>query len=195
MNYAKHLLAYLTLTIAVNGHAASLSLVPMDFMPSYIINGPNEIIITEPNPTLTFGLFADFSDETTLGGGYSIRWDTNAFELVSFTASGEGDASFTRDPTAQDGLLFDGAIGSFGGLPSDFLIGTVVFQMTTAAGGNYVISPLASTGTSGPWVSFDLPTQFIDVDYNAMRVRIIPIPGAIWFMVSGLMAVATFRRR
>lgn len=192
------LLSAMMVGLSVSASAASLSLVPVepaDGPPNFVVSGPDRIAFTGPGTTLTFDLLADFSDVPTIGGGFSITWDTSAFDFVSYTSANAGDPAFGMDPTLMDGILFDGAIGNFTPLSGTFLLGTIVVDMTTAMPGDYLISPIATTGIGGPWIDGNTFVDEIDVNYRAMTVTIIPVPAAVWFMLSGLAALFGFARR
>lgn len=173
--------------MAMSAQAASISLV---------YNGPNpmgdntDIILAGPNELLTFDVVMDFSDAPTLGGGFDIVFDPSSLEFESFTNNEIGEDGFGRDPDEFDGLLESWAFGAFGGMTGPDIVGTVSF---TYLGGLTEISLTATSGIGGPFVSFDNPGSMLDVDFGS--VQVVPVPAAVWFLLSGLGALLGVRNR
>lgn len=175
-----------------SANAASLSLV---------YTGDNMIaddgaIMAANGDMLTFELIMDFSGdgEITLGGGFDINFDTAGLQFVSYDSAGLGEASFGRDPDVEDGRLFSGGFGAFAGLTGPDLVATITF-MAQGAPGDYNVSPSGTTGIAGPFISAIDFISIIEPDFNGADVRIIPVPAAVWFMLSGLGALVGFGRR
>ncbi|MFK7888399.1 MAG: VPLPA-CTERM sorting domain-containing protein [Gammaproteobacteria bacterium] len=192
MKIKKILLAIALSASLTAAHAASVSLV---------YTGANDIdddgaILAAAGDTLTFDLVMDFTDQITLGGGFDINWDSSVFALESYVSAGLGDPSFGRDPVLEDGRLFNGAVGNFNGL-TEGLIATLSFQVlafpATMADG--MITPSGTDGDSGPWIDGVTFVDVIDdVEYNGLGIRV-PVPAAVWFMLSGLGVLAGMGRR
>lgn len=179
--------------LMASANAASLSLVATSGQGT-ADDGAILVGLNDGDRTVTFDLVADFSDVSTIGGGFSIAWDTAGLDFVSYESAGAGDPAFGQDPQLMDGMLFDGAIGNFNPLEGVFNIGTVTLS---AAGGpgDYMASVLATTGIGGPWISGVDFVSELDIDYGDATVRVVPVPAAVWFMLSGLGALVGFGRR
>ena len=173
---------------------------------SLVYTGDNMIdadgaILSEVADTLTFDLIIDFSDVVpvpgglggTIGGGFDVNFDTAGVEFGEYNSAGLGDPFFGRDPVVEDGRLFNGAIGDFGGL----MTGTIASISFTVIGtaGDYLIAPSGTDGDSGVFISGNDFISPLAVDYFGQTVRVVPVPAAVWFMLSGLGALIGFGRR
>lgn len=150
-------------------------------------------ILANSGDMLTFELVMDFTDIPTLGGGFDINFDTGGLSFVSYDSAGLGEPSFGRDPDVEDGRLFSGAVGAFGGI-TEGLIATITFMAGQTAG-DYGVAPSGTDGIAGPWIDFADFITLIEPDYNGATVRVVPVPAAVWFMLSGLGALVGFGRR
>lgn len=179
-----------------SANAASLSLV---YTGGSTIQDPiadDGAILVNDGDMLTFDLIMDFSGdgEITLGGGFDINFDEAGLSFVDYTSAGLGEASFGRDPDVEAGRLFSGAFGAFAGLTGPDLVATMTF-MASGPEGTYAIGPSGTDGIGGPFISAIDFVSEIAVDYNGANVRIVPVPAAVWFMLSGLGALVGFGRR
>ncbi|MFK8016595.1 MAG: VPLPA-CTERM sorting domain-containing protein [Gammaproteobacteria bacterium] len=190
MTIKKMIGAVALMGLMASANAASVSL---------IYTGGNDIdddgaILAAGGDVLSFDLVMDFTDRITLGGGFDVNWDTAGLGNVEYTSAGFGDPSFGRDPVMEDGRLFNGAVGNFNGLTE----GTIASISFTVIGteGDFAIAPSGTDGDSGPWID---GITFVDVienvEYNGANVRVVPVPAAVWFMLSGLGALIGFGRR
>ncbi|MEM6640000.1 MAG: VPLPA-CTERM sorting domain-containing protein [Pseudomonadota bacterium] len=178
--------------VMATANAASLSLV---------YTGDNEVdtdgaILALAGDSLTFDLIMDFSGdgEATLGGGFDVNFDAMGLEFAEYVSAGLGEQSFGRDPILEDGRLFNGAFGAFGGLTGPDLVATITFTVIGDAG-DYQLGPSTTTGDSGPFVSADTFLPQTPPDAIGATVRVVPVPAAVWFMLSGLGALVGFGRR
>ena len=83
---------------------------------------------------LTVGVYMDFSDDPTLGGGIDITYDNLALAFDSFTPSAElgGDIALSRAPENLSIELNGLSFGDINGIGGPKLIGTVTFNTLTA---------------------------------------------------------------
>lgn len=150
-------------------------------------------ILVQSGDSVTFDLIMDFSDDPTIGGGFDINFDSAGLMFESYVGAGLGDADFGRDPDVEDGRLFSGAFGSFNVLTGPELVATITFT-AMGAPGDYNVSPSGTTGPGGPFIDGTF-INTITPDFNGADVRIVPVPAAVWFMLSGLGALVGFGRR
>ena len=182
----KKVLAALTLmSMGAVANAASVSLIPNTATSGLGVGG-----------VLSMDIVIDFSAEGgTLGGGFDLTFDESAFELVSFTPTVIlGDPAFGRPPdyVPGSGLLESWGVGDFGGLNTG-LVGTVELAVRAGASSSF-ISLGPTSGIAGPWVSAVDFITIIEPDYNQVEY-VVPVPAAVWFMLSGLGALVGFGRR
>ncbi len=177
--------------LMASANAASISLV---------YTGANDTdgtgaVIAAIGDVVTFDVVMDFSGdgERTLGGGFDIAFDTAGLAFESYQVADFGDPFFSRPADLLDGLLESGAFGDFGGLSGPATVASVAF--TVVGVGEYDISTSGTMGDGGPFISaIDFTTE-LDVDYFGARVSSVPVPAAVWFMLSGLGALVGFGRR
>lgn len=149
--------------------------------------------------TVTFDVVMDFTDypNGTIGGGFDIFFDSSVMQFESFFRDPTiGEADFSRDPDILDGLLESWAVAAFSPLPQFNILGTVTFSvLPTLGAGTTQIGTQATAGIGGPWVDGTTFIDLVPVDYGAVDVTGIPVPAAVWFMLSGLGALLGFGRR
>lgn len=186
--------------LMASANAASLSLV---------YSGDNDVsaggvIQAQVGDALAFDLIMDFSgmqliggvmaSEITIGGTFDIVFDTDGLIFDSYQSAGLGDPDFGRDPDVQDGLLFSGGFGSFAGLTGPALVATITF-IANGDAGIYRVTTFGNSGIANGFLSaLDLFT-WLEVDFNGADVQIVPVPPAVWFLLSGLGALVGFARK
>ncbi|MFK7886460.1 MAG: VPLPA-CTERM sorting domain-containing protein [Gammaproteobacteria bacterium] len=177
--------------VMASANAASMSL--MYTGDNQMIDG---VIQAEGGDALTFDLIMDFSGdgEITLGGGFDINFDAAGLTFDTYQSAGLGEASFGRDPEVQDGRLFSGAFGAFAGLTGPATVATITF-IANGEAGLFNVSPSGTDGIGGPFISAVDFITVLDVDYNGADVQVVPVPAAVWFMLSGLGALVGFGRK
>ena len=154
---------------------------------------------------ITFEISIDFTDDPTLGGGFDVNWDPNALQLVSFSDTVIlGDPAFGRPPDdcAQvacvgglgAGTLQSWGVGDFAGLTFG-VVGQVSFEVLAGAIGGTIVALGPTQGIAGPWVSAIDFVSIIEPDYGSATVTAVPVPAAVWFMLSGLAALFGIRRQ
>jgi hypothetical protein len=191
--------------VMASANAASLSLVYTG--ENAVVDG---VVQAEAGDALTFDLIMDFSgmqmigdsmqSEITLGGGFDIAFDSSLLAFDSYVGNENAgfESSFTRDPEVEDGLLTGGAFGAFGGLTGPDLVATITFIAAEGPGGATTIALGADTsGTAGPFVSAIDFATLLNVEFGSVDVEVapIPVPAAVWFMLSGLGALVGFGRK
>ena len=176
--------ALLVLGLASVSNAASINLVPTTAIDGVL-----------PGDIVSFDIVLDFSDENTLGGGLDLTFDESQLSLVSFTNTVIlGDPSFGRPPdyVPGSGLLESWGVGDFNGIAGG-LMGQVSFEVLPGATQSVVqLGP--TMGIAGPWVSAVDFVTILMPDYGSATVTAIPVPAAVWFMLSGLGALFGMRR-
>jgi hypothetical protein len=154
------------------------------------------VSLSAVNPTVTAGsqatfeLFMDFSSDPTLGGGVDVVFGnfTNGTRLsfVSYTPAALGDPDLINVPTVSstgdrlEGITFGDVTN---GLSGPALVGTLVFNALVA--GNYSLS-LVDSGLAGGFSSISGAPQAPVYTPASLTVTAVPVPAAIWLMLSGL---------
>lgn len=170
---------------------------------SVIYTGDNDVdpdgtIIAAAGDLLTFDVILDFAPRLTIGGGFDINWDENAFSLVSFDFTQFGDPSLNRPPDIEPGRLFGAAIADFDN-PFDFAyVGPVAFTFMppdgATAGDVFSITPSATTAFDGGWLDpFIGPPIF--PEYIGVDVRVVPVPAAFWLLATAVAVLPALGRR
>ncbi|MFK8014599.1 MAG: VPLPA-CTERM sorting domain-containing protein [Gammaproteobacteria bacterium] len=178
-----------------SANAASLSLI---YTGGATGGSDGSVVNVAANDVITFDLMMDFSGpgETTLGGGYDVIWDANLFGDVVWTSGELGEEDLRRDPDRVGDSLYNGGFAAFNGLSGPDLVGSISFTVIgTVMPGKYNLSPSGTTGTAGPFVSEVDNVTILNPDFNGVVVRVVPVPAAVWFMLSGLGALIGFGRR
>jgi hypothetical protein len=185
INMKKVLGALTLLSMGAVANAASVSLIPLTDTQNV---GIGDVV--------TMQIDIDFSAEGgTLGGGFDLTFDESQLGLLGFTPTVIlGDPAFGRPPdyVPGSGLLESWGVGDFAGLTTG-TVGEVSFEVLAGATSSLVsLGPTA--GIAGPWVSAVDFITIIDPVYNEVAV-VVPVPAAVWFMLSGLGALVGFGRR
>lgn len=141
---------------------------------------------------VSFDVIMDFSDVTTIGGGFDIAFDSSALQFVEWAANPVGDPGFAREPDVLDGLLSGIAVGDFrSGITGVQNLGAVTFRVI---GDSSFVALMDTASVAGPWVDFNT-FAVISVDYTGAAVNVVPVPAALWLSLGGLAALIGFVRR
>lgn len=151
----------------------------------------------------------DFLD-LTVGGGIDLFYDSGLLSFVSFEFDADflanvADPDFTYAPDNcfADGATFGGCsvgdgelnglgVGSFDGITGLHVIGTAVFEALDL--GASIISLAATDSDLGPFISAVDASELI-VAYNQAKVRVVPVPAAVWLLLSAMAPLLLRRRR
>ncbi len=129
---------------------------------------------------VSLDLKMDFTDNPTDGGAIDVFYDASLLELISYTPESLGDPAFAHIPDEQPGKLNGIAFGAFGGLSGPAKIGTLVFQALTTGITELTLAENTLFGGG----------TFNMVVFTGAQVTIqpspVPLPGAVWLMLSGL---------
>lgn len=153
---------------------------------------------------LSFDIVADFTDQPTIGGGWDIAFNSDAFAYGEYTLDPTGlgpgvlDPGFSSAPctttTCEDpGVLLSAAFGNFNGYGLDAVVASITFTAVAEGDINFVLSD--NILPAGSFIDAATFAE-IAVDYsNQATARVVPVPAAVWFMLSGLGALVGFGRR
>ena len=147
---------------------------------------------------INLDIVMDFAAEPTLGGGFNISYDDSSLALAGFNNNNIGTFS-NRDPDLLPGLLQAWAFADFGGLGGPLLVGSVSFEVIAAADSMINITEDVG-GTGGAFTSAVTFAPYApgSLDFQGVAVTAasqIPVPAAVWFMLSGLGALFGFGRK
>jgi hypothetical protein len=158
----------------------------------------------------TFALtISAFFEEPTVGGSFDLFYDPTQLAFVSFEFDEHflndiSDPAFAHVPDNcfTDGAPFGGCnvgdaelnaigFGSFDGISGLNLVATVMFQAIGTG-----TSQLTMATNDAPFEGFysaitGLP---MEVEYNVADVVVVPVPAALWLLLSGLGLVGARRR-
>ncbi len=136
---------------------------------------------------VSLDLNMDFRDEATVGGGIDIFFGTN-MQFVSFDYNpGLGDDPAFRLPfDAKAGEVSGLSFGNFGGLSGPSTVGTLILK--TLSPGPVNLTLAESIASVGGFFSVNSTPQdpvFTGVSFD-IQPNPVPLPGAVWLMLSGL---------
>lgn len=174
----------------VGANAASISLVP---------TGATDGLME--GDIVTFDIVANFTGESTIGGGLDILWDESVLQFDSITGPLVGEPDFSRACSPGAGICDDLVASAFSPLPDQFTLAAVSFRVAGLGADTTTImlAPGEQQGAqpslSSFWVSAADFVSPIPVDYQGADVTGVPVPAAVWFMLSGLGALIGFGRK
>ena len=152
-----------------------------------------------PGDSFFLDIVYDFTDDATYGGGVDITFDDTILNYGNFSFSSATSAwDITRDPDISTGLVSGLAAGtSAGGITGPVTIGTLFFSADLS------VVPIVSTvlelresldpAVGGFFSSVTNTAQ--DPTMNSATVNVVPIPGSILLLGSGLVGLIGIARR
>ncbi|NNF15491.1 MAG: hypothetical protein HKN70_02035 [Gammaproteobacteria bacterium] len=156
-----------------------------------------------PGESITVTLAADFTGSPTFGGGLDIFYDEEVLGFVSFAFNFglADDPLLRRAPDVLSGELNGIGFGTLDTLDGVFIIGELTFVALTTG-----FSPLTmavNEGGLGPIPGGpNNPGPFVDatgmeqpVDTVSASVEVVPVPAAVWFMLTALMTLRVWSRK
>lgn len=168
--------------------------------------GFTQSIYVASAPTIEVTVAYDFSDFAMFGGGLDLVYDSSALEFVSFTqAELASDAQAAASPVglfAKPGLYQGFGVGTFeffNGMTSAGDMGTFVFNLVSSPSLNTPCGELLCLvpNAINPFVSLDgveVSDLLLDNGISAAAI-FIPVPAAVWLMLSGLGALFGLARK
>lgn len=155
--------------------------------------------------TVTVTINYDFSDFAMFGGGFDVLYDSSVIEFVSYEqAPLPADAQAPASPVgalAAPGAYEGAGIGTFDfftGMTSTGVIGTFTFTQIDLAGGGDAgcgFTLCLTPNAVNPLVSLAGADVSLDILGGGSNVTAVPVPAAVWFLLSGLGALLGFGRK
>lgn len=136
---------------------------------------------------VSFQLTMDFTDDSTLGGGLDLFYDDTVLQFVSFAFDSDlgDDPDLQRQPDALPGELDALAFGNFAGLSGPSLVGTFTFN--TLASGLVNLTLAQNDSVAGGFYSASTyDAQIVTLNGATVSVSAVPLPAAVWFLISGI---------
>lgn len=144
--------------------------------------------------SFTVQVVYDFSDDPTVGGGFDIKYDPAAFSLTSFSfITGATMSPIFRLPDLSPGSLFSAAYGNFTPITGPLAIAEMTFVLLDGTG-DLRIDIGGTVGPGGPFVRASDATAQVP-DFFDARVKVVPIPAAVWLFGTALVGLLGMRRR
>ncbi|HHJ38476.1 MAG: hypothetical protein AXA67_12910 [Methylothermaceae bacteria B42] len=177
LKHTKYITALGLMTWAFNSNAVVLSLDPARQ-------------IAQAGDEITLDVLYDTEGKSTVGGGFSIKFDDTAFDLqkVAFDDNLPDDPGFRVSPDlSQKSDTFNLGFGNFSGIQGSGKAITLFFQALKPGEFNFILGkPLPPEDPFKEPVSFNNAT---------VTVQAVPIPAAIGLFASGLVGIGLKLRR
>lgn len=167
----------------------------------YIANPGDEIAVT---------INYDFTDTAIFGGGLNVIYDASVLQFISYTPATWGGTGEPQSGAASPvgALTADGAyegigIGTFdfNGINTAGQIGTFQFLVLGAGGDagcgqTLCLTPVEPANPFGSTTGQNLnPIVFDPNGDSVLGATVVPVPAAVWFLLSGLGALFGLGRR
>lgn len=156
---------------------------------------PSSQNIALGNP-FSLQLNMDFTGDPTLGGGIDIFYDSSLLTFVSFSFNpGLGDdTGQQRQPDVLTNELNGLAFGNFAGLSGPSLVGTLTFN-TIGAGTALFTMADNDLPAGGFFSAATYDPQSVTYQGASANVTAVPIPAALWLMLSGMGLIGVISRK
>lgn len=149
---------------------------------------------------ITFNIAMDFTDDPTAGGGFDVLYDQAAlqFDSLVFADTLGDEPTLRRQPDVLSNELHAISFNTiFGDMAGPSSVATLTFTALSKLGDTTVQleatdSPITSTffsAASGLDINVNYGSASVEVTASA-----VPLPGAVWLMLSALLSLAGFRK-
>lgn len=143
----------------------------------------------QKNHELFLDVSYDTGGETTVGGAFSVNFNNMAFDFIGV----EFDAGFPAGPfrvfedTDINDNVFDLGFGDFSGITGAGKVATLAFFAQHEGFFDFSLdNPI------GGHASFFEGVEYVNAD---VAVNSVPIPTALWFLLSSLISLVVARRQ
>ncbi len=156
-------------------------------------------------------IYMDFTDEPTIGGGFDILFDPALVSYVSesFILSPQlgSDPLLSRDDSPQspplqqvlvddnNGKIIGAAFGDLIGLTGPSLVGSLTFIADQVGFAQFGLEATEDPLVGEFYSSFTLEPQVVSYSGREVEISPIPLPAAVWMMLSGLTGLGLLARR
>ena len=147
------------------------------------------------NP-VSLQLNMDFTGDPTLGGGIDIFYDSSLLTFVSFSFNPSlgDDTGQQRQPDVLTNELNGLAFSSSTGLSGPSLVGTLTFNTISAGTALFTMADnVLPAGGFFSAVTFN--PQTVTYQGASVDVAAVPIPAAVWLMLSGMGLIGAMSKR
>ena len=178
----KFVVATILLTSALNAKAVILSLAPT-------------LQTVKVGDNLSLDVLFDTEGKTTVGGVFSVNFDSNAFDFssINFDNSLKDDPFFRVFPEAPvSNNSFNLGFGTFDGLTGSGKAASIVFQAKQTGNFGFTLdNPLTGHDPFSEGASYvNAQAQVDDLTTPA-----VPLPTAAWLLLSGIASLGMITRR
>lgn len=167
---------------------------------SVYLSPASQVNIYDPNAsasenTVSVGLWMDFTNEPTIGGGIDLDFQGD-ISMGVFTPSsyftGTADPDFTGHGTTYADADYEIHFGGFSGLSGVNKLGDISVNLLDIGEGSI---RLAINSYWGGFYGIDLKPMSVDLSRGAqITASAVPAPAGVWLLLSGLVALVTQRR-
>ncbi len=199
--FKQYLVAFTLCSMAGASHAASVSIQPSSSVVGSVLQGNY----------FQVDIYMDFSDDPTIGGGFDILFDSSLVSYVngSFLIDSEltSDPALTRDgnlasPAANQvdvdvagGKIVGAAFGDLIGLSGPSLVGSLTFLAENPGLAGFALAATENPAVGNFVSTFTLEEQMVNFSGSSVQISAVPVPAAVWLMLSGLAGIAGMARR
>lgn len=145
--------------------------------------------VVQQNHELFLDVSYDTGGETTVGGAFSVNFNNTAFNFIGV----EFGAGFPADPfrvfedTDINDNVFDLGFGDFSGITGAGKFATLTFFSQQEG-----LFDFSLDNPVGGHASFFEGVKYVNAD---VAVNSVPVPTALWFLLSSLISLVVARRQ